>query len=199
MFTVEQRSSIGLLFKRPITEEIALQVGSVDEFKMLEVMQGVWVGFEQDQAMTGEEHGRLEYRLILNMGIFIEEHDLGTLYPGDTDFVLAGTPRNILIQRKPDIAFVARANERPTSGFLYQAPDLAVEIVSPSQTAEEMIAKVEEYLFYGTQEVWIVLPKLKQIELRFANGETRTYRLDDIIRASRVLPGLELSLAKVFK
>src|SRR5258705_422965 len=80
--------------------------------------------------------------------------NLGRLYPGDVTFVLDGTPGDIRKMVEPDVAFVSIENVKPSKGFIYRAPDLAIEIKSPSQNDEEMRDKAAEYIQYGTKQVW---------------------------------------------
>jgi Uma2 family endonuclease len=125
------REIVFLLMQRPITQEIALQVGDIDGFKHLEIVNGDWLGFEQDEYMTGEEHGWIETKLILAFGNFIVQNNLGRLYPGDMDFVLSGNKDTLKDKLQPDIAFVKKDRLQKTAGYFYGTPDFALEIVSP--------------------------------------------------------------------
>ena len=197
----EVRTIVNLLMKRPITEEIAMQVKAIPVYKHLEVTNGQWVGFEdiEDKMTTGEEHGWIEGLLIILLGGHVVAHGLGRIYPGDVTYVLGGQSDGIERSREPDVSFVAAANVTPSKGFIYGAPDLAVEIVSPSQNYDEMLVKAREYFDAGTKQVWIVLPALRQIDVLTHDGKIRKYGVDDVIDGGDLLPGFSLNLADIFE
>ncbi|MBZ0276873.1 MAG: Uma2 family endonuclease [Anaerolineae bacterium] len=198
MFQV--RDMVLLLLKRPISEVVAMQIEMADDFKHLEIVDGSWVldtlAYEDDY-MTGEEHGRIEFQLILRLGNYVEGHDLGSVYPGDVDFVLDGTPEDIRLKRKPDVAFVAKARVRKSKGYVYGAPDLAVEIVSPSQSRLEMVQKANEYLLHGAAQVWLVFPAQKRIEVHTADEAAVVYNVGDTLSGGDLLPGFALAVADI--
>ena len=192
------REIITLLMKRPITEEIALQIGNIDGFKNLEISNGEWVGFEQDDYMTGEEHGWLESKLLILIGNYIVANRLGRIYPGDMDFVLSGNKETLKDKKQPDIAFVVNERLQKTSGYFYGAPDLAIEIVSPTQYRPESVEKANLFMKYGTQEVWLIFPKKQEIEVHTPNDVPVVYGIDDTLVGSDLLPNFELQVKIVF-
>lgn len=189
---------VTLLMKRPITEEIALAIGEMDGFKNLEIVNGEWAGFDKDEYMTGEEHGRIEMRLLLAIGSHVEANDLGQVYPGDVDFVLSGNKKTLEEKRQPDVAFVLKSRLQKTKGYFYGAPDLAVEIVSPSQKRPEMVEKANIYFKYGTKQVWLVFPIKKEIEVHTPDKVPDVYTEADTLTGGSLLPELKLVLKKVF-
>lgn len=60
----EVREIVALLMKRPITEEIAMRIEEIEGFEHLEIEDGNWVGFDEDENMGGGEHGRIEFKLL---------------------------------------------------------------------------------------------------------------------------------------
>ncbi len=174
-----------------ITESDLFDLAAAGE--CFEVVHGQMVEVE----VTGEQHGRIEFKLLLKMGNYVVQNDLGTLYPGDMSFVLAGDEDNIVLLREPDVAFVAKENMRSTEKYLYQAPELAVEIISPSQSFQELMDKVGEYLQYGVREVWLVQPKSKRIHMFFPDNRFVVYK-DDQTLESEVIDGFKLKLSDIF-
>ena len=193
------REIVFLLMKRPITEAIAMQVTEIRGFEHLEITDGQWTGFEKDEYMVGEEHGRIEFKLILRIGNHVEENDLGTLYPGDTDFVLDGEPGNVRMSRRPDIAFVHRDRVVPSKGYNYVVPDIAVGIISPSERPGAIRQKLSEYLEHGVQQVWQVYPDNQEIVVNLPDGSSKTYGIDDVIPGGDLLPGFDLKLKTIFE
>jgi Uncharacterized protein conserved in cyanobacteria len=103
--------------------------------------------------------GRYAERLSRALGQYVEDHDLGEVYTAEPGFELAAEPEKIV--RAPDVAFVRKERIPPAdqqAGFWPLAPDLAVEIISPSETAASVQAKVQDYLAASTQLIWLVYP-----------------------------------------
>ena len=107
--------------------------------------------------------------------------------------------------RRPDLAFVSArkwpVNRRPPSGESWaMIPDLAVEVVSPSNSAAQVLGKVREYLQAGVQLVWIVYPTAGEIHVFDARNPSVLARLQmgDVLNAESLIPGFELPLATLF-
>jgi Uma2 family endonuclease len=188
---------VRLLMQRPITEAIACQVEDMVGFEQLEIEDGNWVGFEEDETMGGERHGWIESLLVTYLTTWAVAHGGGRVYTGDTTFVLLGTPQDIQIKRRPDVAFVANANVKPTSGYIYGAPQLAIEIISPTERPISMQRKVREYLTYGTAQVWQVFPELNEVVVHLPNGSSRTYGIDDTIDGGDLLPEFRIAVKSI--
>jgi Uma2 family endonuclease len=120
------------------------------------------------------------------------------LYPGDTVFVLDGEPGNIRLKRQPDVAFVSAARMQSSAGYIYGAPDLAIEVISPSERSTDIQKKLREYLRHGVKQVWNIYPEQAEIVVHLADGSARTYGLGDTISGGDLLPGLTLTVADVF-
>lgn len=146
---------------------------------------------------AGGLHGRIEAQCAMYMTIHVRENNLGTVFAGDTGFVLARDPD---IVRGPDIAFV-RADRLPPEeqleGFLELAPDLVVEVISPSDRVSDVLEKVWEYLDAGTRLVVLVEPRRKVLLLVGPDRTARTLTADDIFDGD-VLPGFRLPVASIF-
>lgn len=107
---------------------------------------------------------------------FVRAHRLGVVYAAETGFVLARDPDTV---RAPDVAFVAAeraAQQRGNTGFFESPPDLAVEVVSPNDTADDVEAKMLDYLAAGAHVVWVVRLRTRTVtvyrSLRTAPVET---------------------------
>src|SRR5215468_11616110 len=77
------------------------------------------------------------------------------------------------------------------------APALAVEVVSPSNRAEDMVKKTRQYLEAGCRSVWIVYPALRLVEVHSARG-VRTVQEPESLKDEGLLPGFTLSLTSIF-
>jgi Uma2 family endonuclease len=149
-------------------------------------------------APTGGEHGVLTVRLGRLLDEYIEAHDLGIVCGAETGFVLRRTPDTV---RAPDVSFVAK--ERiPTTGvpktYWPFAPDLAVEVVSPSDRFDEVQTKVAEYLTAGTRLVWVVDPATRTVFVYRSPRNVRALGEEDEIEGEDVVPGFRCPIKQMF-
>lgn len=154
-----------------------------------------------DVSPTGRQHGRVTLLFGWRLAELVQTHALGEVYAAETGFILARDPDTV---RAPDISFVRR-NRLPSSvdsgdddGFLELAPDLAVEVISPSSSAREISDKVLSYLDAGAALVWVVEPRRRILTAYSADRTARIYRVGDTIDGGDVLPGFSLPLADLF-
>ncbi len=82
--------------------------------------------------------------------------------PGEVGFILGHDPKPIV--RGADLAVLPH-QENPDEGFIAEAPLLAVEVISPGNTAEDIERKCQQYLAHGTQEIWVVYSKAQTIHV----------------------------------
>jgi len=108
------------------------------------------------------------------------------------------------IRRRPDVAFVSADKwpldrPLPETGDWQLVPDLAVEVVSPNDVFQEVLAKMREYLRLGVRQVWIVLPVDREIYVYDAPRNPRVLSVDDELDGGTLLPGLRLPVASLFQ
>lgn len=195
----EVKTIVRLLMQRPITEEIAREVEAHEGFEHLEIVDGSWIGFDEDPYMSGEEHGWIESKIGALLTLWAMQNKAGRVYPGDTSFILTGNPDNLELNRRPDIAFIKHDRVAGTSGYIYAAPDLAVEIISPTERPYAIRQKLADYLNNGVQRVWQVYPQTQEIVVTYADGTSRMYRAPDVLTDAELLPGFSLDVAVVFE
>ena len=149
-------------------------------------------------APGGFEHGAIGMNLGRVLGNHVARQRLGVVLSADTGFVLSRNPDSV---RAPDVAFVAAARI-PTSGlpvtFWEGAPDLAVEVVSPGDTLEEVEEKVDDYLDAGTRMVLVVNPKRRTVTVHRPGAQPVILRQTETIDGGDVVPGFSLPMADVF-
>ncbi len=150
-------------------------------------------------APAGEEHGRIEIDIVGLLYAEVKKRGLGQLYSSDTGFVLREDPD---IVRSPDVAFV-RKERLPlpvtSRGFIRGAPDLAVEVRSPSQSPADLNRKTQQYLDNGADTVWVIYPREKKAFVRDSSGTAKPVELDGFLEAPRILPGVRIALRDVFE
>jgi len=104
--------------------------------------------------------------------------------------------------RSPDVS-VVRSERLPGGrsgkGFFQGAPDLCVEIISPSENRRDMERKVREYFESGAQQVWHVLPKTREVIVFGAAGTQTRLGPEDTLTGGDVVPGFECRVADLFE
>jgi Uma2 family endonuclease len=140
-------------------------------------------------------HGRIVSLVGRRIGNYVEEHRLGVVYD-QSGFVLERDPDTLL---EPDLSFVRREHV-PLDEDAYPelAPDLVVEVVSPSQTGISVREKVAIYLATGVRLVWVIDPLRRIVRVQRADGSEHTLSEVDVIDGEDVLPGFQLSAAELF-
>jgi Uma2 family endonuclease len=141
-------------------------------------------------------HARLVARLTRLLDEFVERSG-GGLILTEGGALLARDPDTV---RGPDIAFYSR-DRIPAARYeltYWEAPDLAVEITSPSNRAPDIQEKVTDYLDAGARLVWVVDPRTRTVTAYAHGGTARIVRSDQVLEGDEVLPGFRLSLAQLF-
>lgn len=106
-------------------------------------------------------------------------------------------------QRRPDVAFVSKDRWTPGQGDTQTpawnvVPNLAVEIVSPSNSMNEVRGKVREYFAAGVEIVWVVLPEFDEVHVYDSPRSNRILAFEDELNGDPVVPGFRLPLADLF-
>jgi Uma2 family endonuclease len=157
-----------------------------------ELVRGVLV----EMTPTGDIHGVVTMWLGHLLLAYVDEHDLGEVTAAETGFRLATDPDTV---RAPDVGVILKERLVPLTGGYYPlAPDLAVEVVSPGDSASLIHDKVRDYLQAGTRLVWIVYPSSRTVAVHTAQG-AETFSGDDVLSGELVLPGFSLAVSEVFK
>ncbi|MGB7340356.1 MAG: Uma2 family endonuclease [Phototrophicaceae bacterium] len=137
--------------------------------------------------------------LLHKISIFVHENKLGYVTGADGHYVFSEDPSVAVI---PDVAFVSTDRmPRPVPNkFLHIIPNIAIEVISPSERAKDIRQKIEIYLEYGTDLIWTIYPSLKRIDIhRQTNkSQTETLGVDDILSGESVLNGFTLSVKDIF-
>ena len=149
---------------------------------------------------AGAEHGMYAMDLGSEIRVFVRKNKLGIVCAAETGFYIA---RNPDVVRAPDVAFISNETLKSIGGkvpakFFPCAPDLAVEVVSPGDRAEEIETKVQEWFEGGTQQVWIAYPTSKTIHIHVSASQAQILRRGDIISGGEVLPGFECPVNEIF-
>ena len=148
----------------------------------------------RSMAPAGGVHGDTAGTIHLHLGRFLYEHPVGRILAAETGFHVGQDPDTV---RAPDVA-VVRVERIPPEGlprgYIPGAPDLAVEVVSPGDTATDVQEKVDEWLGAGARLVWVVHQRGPRLVVHRPDGSARTLGPDDDVEGEDVLPGFCMRL-----
>jgi Uma2 family endonuclease len=136
-------------------------------------------------------------RVLRLLGEFGEDRGLGCVISETGYQCFTDDPKKV---RKPDVSFIRRGRfpgERIPDGHIGITPDLAVEVVSPNDTAYEVDAKVEEYLAAGVPLVWVVNPQVRTVHV-YRNDSVERLREGDVLTVPELIPELRCRVADLF-
>ena len=149
-------------------------------------------------APPGGEHGGVVAAATSILFVYVQAIDLGWVLGGDPGVILRRNPDRV---RAPDVCFIARnrlPEGRLPTGYLEIVPDFIIEIVSPSDRAVDVQAKIEEWLRAGARLVWAVYPSTRSVVAYRSQTEIRIYSEGDILDGEPVLPGFTCPVARLF-
>ena len=139
-------------------------------------------------------HGKISSKLHIRLGLHVEENRLGELYIAETTFQL--DDRVV----KPDIAFVSidrlPEDENQASPI---PPDLAVEVVSPSDKHYDVTEKALAYLRSGTRLVWVIEPVAKTVMVYRSESDFTVLNYEDTLTGEDVVEGFACPVAELFE
>jgi Uma2 family endonuclease len=147
---------------------------------------------------TGHEHGVVAMNIAGPLHQHVKSNVLGVVYAAETGFLLTRDPDTV---RAPDVAFVNKARIDQVAdikGYWIGAPDLAVEVISPSDTLGYLEDKVAEWLDAGVRMVWVASPKLRSVAVYRSLNEIVMLTDKDTLDGSDVVPGFTMAVSEVF-
>ena len=143
---------------------------------------------------TSLEHGNITTNLFLPLGLYVRENQLGSVYMPDTGFRVG---ERVLM---PDIAFLASARmPDDLSKASPIPPDLAVEVVSPTDILHWVEEKAFAYLEAGTQLVWVLKPMSKTVTVYRSETDITLLTRNDTLTGEEVVKGFSCQVAKLFE
>jgi Uma2 family endonuclease len=156
-------------------------------------------GMLVSEPLPGFRHGRVMLRIGELLGAHVRSNRLGVVLACDSGFILARKPDTV---RGPDVAFVAMERfekSGDTARAFTGAPDLAVEVLSPSNTPASVRAKVADYLAAGARCVWVVDSGARTVEVYPSLLSPRVLGEDDPLDGGDVIPGFRVRVGEIFE
>lgn len=175
-----------------MTAEDLLQLP--DDGQRHELIEGVVI----TMSPSSGEHGEIALDIGGPLRQYVKEHRLGRTYGAETGFLVSRNPDTVLA---PDAAFVGEDRASALGrvrGYLPLAPDLAVEVISPSDLYTEVQEKVESWLRYGTRMVIVLNPRHRTVAVHRSPTEVRHLTIDDILDGDDVVPGWRIAVQELF-
>ncbi len=186
--TVQELSSP----KQSVSAEALLHMP--DDGFLYELVQGE----VRRMSPAGFKHGAVAAQIVFLLQSFAKPKRLGVVGTAEAGFVLARGPDTV---RAPDVWFVARERipPEPSEGFGQLAPDLAVEVMSPSDRPDDVQSKVLEYLAAGTRLVWVAFPRTKTVTVYRSAQSIRLLSPEETLSGEDVVPGFSCKIAELFE
>ncbi len=141
-------------------------------------------------------HSRVALTILEALQQHLRQHGALRVIP-EAGYVLS---RDRLTIRQPDVSILSRERIRTTDpdNYFEGAPELAVEVISPSESAEDLEIKTRQYLQNGGRQVWIVYPRTQSVHVFSGGNAAIILDRDQILDGGDLLPGFRVSVASLF-
>jgi Uma2 family endonuclease len=149
-------------------------------------------------SLPGGRHGKVTLKIGRLVGNHVEDSHLGDTFAAETGFLIERDPDTV---RGPDVAFVRAERLRQITNpdkHIPFAPDLVVEVISPTNRPDRVDEKVQEWLAAGSSAVWTVDPAAKTVTVHRPGSEPVTLTEDEVIVGGDVLPGFACRVGLFF-
>ena len=174
---------------------------TAEEFLMASVPDGKAELVRGELRVTppaGAPHGTAAINLVLLLGVHARATGIGRAFGDGFGYELVRLPHTV---RVPDGSFVL-AHRLPAEGIgpglLKLAPDLAIEVLSPSETASELQEKLDDYKVAGTPLVWVVDPVRRTVMVVASDAPVQWLHEPDVLSGSDVVPGFSCRVTEIF-
>lgn len=171
---------------------------TIEQFDQLPIRDGILYELNEGEVVTMTEpmprHNLVRDNIAALLRDFAHPGRLGTVFL-ETGYQLS--PETVRI---PDVSFVPadRMREIDLDRRIQGAPALAIEVVSPTDLAEELTQKVKQYLAAGAKAVWVFYPKSREVQVFRADGSSFVRHEHEPLEDVELLPGLSIDLKSVF-
>lgn len=150
-----------------------------------------------ERSMPNPQHARIEARITTALSLYVENNPIGEIYT-ECNFEL----KKGLI-RIPDVAFVSferfPKDGEPTGSRWKTAPDLAVEIISPTDDYKAVFQKISEYFVNGVRQIWLIEPGEKTLTIYRSRKDVTILTENDELVSQDILPNFTLKLSNIFR
>lgn len=161
--------------------------------KLFELINGVVYEMPSPSPL----HGLIISQILYLFKVYLTQEAIGYVFGDNNDFELA--PGVVL---KPDVAYISKTRLPKIPHRLTVAPEIAVEVASPSNSEEQLLEKTLTLIGYGTKFVWIVYPDTKVVWVYRPAGDgslnLRKFTETDTLEVGNILPGFSIPIGEIF-
>jgi Uma2 family endonuclease len=173
------------------TPEDLLALGNGHRFELID-------GRLKERPPMGAKSNRVATIIVRLLDVFTTTHGLGLVFSQECGYQIFPDKKKV---RKPDFSFIARgklADDQPPEGHVRVAPDLIGEVISPNDLAEDVEARVADYLGVGVKQVWLVYPSTRSVYVLRPGGAAARLTAGDERKGDDVLPGFACRVEEFF-
>jgi Uma2 family endonuclease len=171
-------------------ESITLEEFLANDYESYEYVKGELV----PMSIPTMIHGEVSANLVTLLNNHVRQNKLGRVYTAETTFQIGDSGR------KPDVAFVSRErlpeNRHQASPI---PPDLAIEIVSPSDKFYDVQEKALEYLDAGVKMVWVIEPIARTVIVYRSRNDIKICTQNETLTGEEVVEGFQCAVAEIFE
>ena len=174
-----------------MTAEELLQMGGDARYEL-------WEGVLKEVSPSSVKPGVIGARLLGAILNHVESHDLGHVTGADGGYILSSSPHTVVA---PDVGYFRSdryPGEFPDRGYYPMPPDLAVEVISPTDGRADIVRKQELYARAGVPLVWWVDPERRTVTVHRAGQAPEILDESATLGGGDVLPGFSLPVERIF-
>jgi Uma2 family endonuclease len=148
---------------------------------------------------SGHMHGEIAMKAGWRLAQHVEANKLGKVYAAETGFLLSSDPDTVLA---PDVAFVSQRRLEEVGdveGYWPGAPDMVIEVISPSDTYSEVEEKVVQWLSDGTRMVVVLDPRKRTATVYRSLTDITILTEEETIDGGDVVPGWKMPVSDLFR
>jgi Uma2 family endonuclease len=172
---------------------------SVEEFEKMAALPEnkdrrlEYIGGEIVEVVSNSDSSEIALNIGAEIKLYLKTNDLGRATGSDGGYRVSGE------DYMPDVGFISKARQpkRPHTAWNPLAPDLAVEVVSPTDRDPEIAVKVANYLAAGTL-LWYFYPEAQKVYVYEPGQPARILTINDTLDGGKVLPGFKVALKDIF-
>jgi Uma2 family endonuclease len=150
------------------------------------------------ERKMGAESSWVGTRLTSRLDRFCEDNSLGIVWGADNGYQCFAHAPGLV--RRPDVSFVEKGRlpgDIAPKGWIKIPPDLAVEVVSPHDSAENLEEKLDDYRTAGVRLIWVIYPELRKVKIFRLDGSAGELREDDVLSGEGVIPGFHCLVREI--
>ena len=171
---------------------------------LLNLAQGMGIRYELiegeivEMAAVGGKHGEIAQTIASEIYLYLKTNPIGKVLAAETGFYTRGDDKTV---RAPDAAFIRSESipeEGIPTGYLNIVPALVVEVVSPNDRATQVEQKIQEWLDFEVQIVWVIYPDARRVFVYCQDANPAILRESDTITGGDVLSDFALPVNLIF-